>query len=163
MVKGRNNVSVDPTQFEELETVLKCHANLIKVVVRNSVRGDKDQRSLRISCLTSNNIFGQHIISEEDKVATASMYLSGDTKLWWCSKFNRGVYSIQTWDELKKELKNSFFLENVEYNARNKLKELSHTGIALEHVKLFHIDVGWFPSNVLMTIAIVPLSARLQS
>ncbi|KAL4352817.1 hypothetical protein GQ457_06G011110 [Hibiscus cannabinus] len=68
------------------------------------------------------------ITSEEDKVSTASMYLSGDARFWWRTMFDGVVCAIQTWDELKKELKNSFFSRNVEYNTRKKLKELSHTG-----------------------------------
>ncbi|XP_039013228.1 uncharacterized protein LOC120142797 [Hibiscus syriacus] len=67
--------------------------------------------------------------SEEDKVAMASMYLGGDAKLWWRSKFKDGVCSITTWDALKKELKTSFLPENVDYNARKNLRELSHTGL----------------------------------
>ncbi|XP_039053116.1 uncharacterized protein LOC120195059 [Hibiscus syriacus] len=75
--------------------------------------------------------------SEEDKVAMASMYLGGDAKLWWRSKFKDGVCSITTWDALKKELKTSFLPENVDYNAHKKLRELSHTGTIREYVREF--------------------------
>ncbi|XP_039017075.1 uncharacterized protein LOC120147894 [Hibiscus syriacus] len=75
--------------------------------------------------------------SEEDKVAMTSMYLGGDTNLWWRSKFKDGVCSITTWDALKKELKTSFLPENVDYNARKKLRELSHTGTIREYVREF--------------------------
>ncbi|KAL4340960.1 hypothetical protein GQ457_08G017680 [Hibiscus cannabinus] len=77
------------------------------------------------------------ITYEEDKVYMASMYLSGDAKLWWRIKFDGAVCAIQTQYELKKELKNSFFPENVEYNTRKKLKELSHTGTVREYVRDF--------------------------
>ena len=58
--------------------------------------------------------------SEEDKVAMAAMYLVGDAKLWWRSKFVNDECPIKTWGDLKRELKGQFFLENVEYNARRK-------------------------------------------
>ena len=56
--------------------------------------------------------------SEEDKVAMAAMYLAGDAKLWWHSKFVNDECPIKTWGDLKRELKGKFFPENVEYNAR---------------------------------------------
>ncbi|XP_062021178.1 uncharacterized protein LOC133737687 [Rosa rugosa] len=50
--------------------------------------------------------------SEEVKVNMATMYLSGDAKLWWRTKYNdiqRGVCTVDTWKDLKKELKAQFF------------------------------------------------------
>ena len=55
--------------------------------------------------------------SKEDKVAMAAMYLAGDAKLWWRSKFVDDECPIKTWGDLKRELKSQFFPENVEYNA----------------------------------------------
>ncbi|KAE8712657.1 Cytokinin dehydrogenase 5 [Hibiscus syriacus] len=51
--------------------------------------------------------------------------------------FKDGVCSITTWDALKKELKTSFLPENMDYNARKKLRELSHTGTIREYVREF--------------------------
>ena len=59
--------------------------------------------------------------SEEAKVGMATMYLSGDAKLWWRTKYNdiqRNVCTIATWEDLKKELKMQFFPKNVDYIAR---------------------------------------------
>ncbi|KAK8985852.1 hypothetical protein V6N11_047345 [Hibiscus sabdariffa] len=61
------------------------------------------------------------------------MYLIGDAKLWWRSKFSAGVCSIKTWADLKKELLSAFFPENVEYNARKKLRDLTHTGVGTSY------------------------------
>ncbi|GMI75485.1 hypothetical protein HRI_001217800 [Hibiscus trionum] len=65
------------------------------------------------------------------------MYLTGDDKLWWRSKFDGGVCSIKTWEEMKKELKNMFFPENMDYNARKKLRDLSHTRTVRNYVREF--------------------------
>ncbi|KAH7846924.1 hypothetical protein Vadar_019776 [Vaccinium darrowii] len=68
---------------------------------------------------------------EETKVTTATMYLTGDAKLWWRTKYDeieKGTCTIDSWERLKEELKLQFFSENVEYNARRALRDLKHTG-----------------------------------
>ncbi|KAJ7963972.1 Senescence-specific cysteine protease sag39 [Quillaja saponaria] len=65
--------------------------------------------------------------SEEAKVTTATMYLAGDAKLWWRTKYvdiQDGRCVIDTWEDLRRELKAQFFPENVEYNARRNLRDL---------------------------------------
>ena len=54
---------------------------------------------------------------ERVKVTMATMYLSGDAKLWWRTKYDgiqHGRCTIDNWEDLKRELKAQFFLENVE-------------------------------------------------
>ncbi|KAJ7947138.1 Retrotransposon protein, putative, Ty3-gypsy subclass [Quillaja saponaria] len=78
--------------------------------------------------------------SEEAKVTTATMYLAGDAKLWWRTKYvdiQDGGCVIDTWEDLRRELKAQFFLENVEYIARRNLRELKQTGTIREYVKRF--------------------------
>ena len=80
--------------------------------------------------------------SEEGKVNMATMYLSGDAKLWWRTKFSeiqRGVCTIDTWEDLKREIKTQFFPENVEYIARRKLRELEHTNNIRDFVNKFFV------------------------
>lgn len=47
-------------------------------------------------------------------VMITSMYLIRDAKLWWCTRMednaNAGRPKIDTWDVLKKELKDQFCL-----------------------------------------------------
>ncbi|XP_070010961.1 uncharacterized protein [Nicotiana sylvestris] len=79
-------------------------------------------------------------LEESKKVAIASMYLQGDAKLWWRVKYEAikaGEDTLQTWDELKAALRLQFFPENVEYNARRKLRELRHTRSVQEYVREF--------------------------
>ncbi|KAJ7943087.1 Retrotransposon protein, putative, Ty3-gypsy subclass [Quillaja saponaria] len=78
--------------------------------------------------------------SEEAKVTTATMYLAGDAKLWWRTKYvdiQDGRCVIDTWEDLRRELKAQFFPENVEYIARRNLRELKQTGTIREYVKRF--------------------------
>ncbi|KAJ7968029.1 Retrotransposon protein, putative, Ty3-gypsy subclass [Quillaja saponaria] len=78
--------------------------------------------------------------SEEAKVTTATMYLAGDAKLWWRTKYvniQDGRCVIDTWEDLRRELKAQFFPENVEYIARRNLRELKQTGTIREYVKKF--------------------------
>ncbi|XP_028107290.1 uncharacterized protein LOC114306273 [Camellia sinensis] len=78
--------------------------------------------------------------AEETGISMATMYLSGDAKLWWRTKHDemqRGLCTIETWGQLKHELKLQFFLENIEYNARRALRDLKHTDTIRDYVKEF--------------------------
>ena len=78
--------------------------------------------------------------SEDAKVAMATMYLSGDAKVWWRTKYDdiqHGRCTIATWDDLRRELRTQFFPENVSYLARRQLRELKQTGTVREYVKKF--------------------------
>ena len=78
--------------------------------------------------------------SEETKVVMATMYLTGDAKLWWRTKYNdiqEKRCIINSWQDLKKELKAQFLPENVDYIARRNLRELKQTGTIRDYVKAF--------------------------
>ena len=78
--------------------------------------------------------------SEDLKVSMATMYLSGDAKVWWRIKYDdmqHGRCVIATWDDLKREIKTQFFPENVPYLARHQLRELKQTGTVCRYVKKF--------------------------
>ena len=49
----------------------------------------------------------------------------------------KGLYTIATWDDFKKELKKQFFPENVVYEARKKLQELKHKTTISDYVREF--------------------------
>lgn len=60
------------------------------------------------------------------------MYLFGDSKLWWRTKYidiQEGQLRIDTWDDLKNKMKSQF------YPARWNLKCLPQMGIVREYVK----------------------------
>ena len=45
--------------------------------------------------------------------------------------------NIDSWEALKKELKEQFLPTNIAWVARDSLKKLKHTGIVREYVKTF--------------------------
>ena len=60
----------------------------------------------------------------------ATTYLVDDAKLWWRSKVNdiqNGSCTINSWEDLKRELRTHFFPENIKFIVRRKLQELRHT------------------------------------
>ncbi|XP_028062320.1 uncharacterized protein LOC114265704 [Camellia sinensis] len=77
---------------------------------------------------------------KETRISMATMYLSGDAKLWWWTKHDEiqhGLCTIETWEQLKHELKLQFFPENAKYNAQRPLQDLKHTSTITEYVKQF--------------------------
>ena len=69
-------------------------------------------------------------------VTVTSMYLLGDAKLWWrtCVEddVDAGRRKIDSWEALKKELKNQLFPTNIAWVARDSLKKLKQTGTVRE-------------------------------
>ena len=80
-------------------------------------------------------------IPEGEKVTMTSMYLAGDAKLWWRSRVDddedSGRPRIDTWEMLKKELRDQFLPTNATWVAREALKKLTHVGSVRDYVKTF--------------------------
>ncbi|KAK3024056.1 hypothetical protein RJ639_042967 [Escallonia herrerae] len=69
-----------------------------------------------------------------------------DNYIWHMEKYcdiEKGLYTIDTWEVFKKEIKKQFYPENVAYEARKKMKELRHKGSARDYVKGFASNVVW--------------------
>ena len=113
----------------------------VKVPEPRAYGGARDARELENFLFDVEQYFkAVRVQSEETKVTMATMYLTGDAKLWWRTKYDDiqgGRCIIDTWADLKKELKAQFFPENVEYMARRQLRDLKHTGTVREYVKQF--------------------------
>ncbi|KAH0720386.1 hypothetical protein KY285_005187 [Solanum tuberosum] len=63
-------------------------------------------------------------VDDDAKINTAVLNLSETIMLWWRRKSvdaERGLCTISTWDQLKDELKQQFFPNNILYEARRKL------------------------------------------
>ena len=62
-------------------------------------------------------------VLDQEKVTITSMYLSRDAKLWWRTHVeddtNVGREKINSWEVLKKELKDQFLLTNTAWVARD--------------------------------------------
>ncbi|KAL0395502.1 UNVERIFIED_CONTAM: hypothetical protein Slati_4516400 [Sesamum latifolium] len=70
------------------------------------------------------------------------MYLTGDAKLWWRSHLSNDASAnreqIETWEVLKKELKDQFLPCNTSWVVRESLRNLKHTGTVRAFVKEFN-------------------------
>ncbi|KAL0295734.1 UNVERIFIED_CONTAM: hypothetical protein Scaly_3091000 [Sesamum calycinum] len=81
-----------------------------------------------------------NVEDEARKVSTTTMYLTGDAKLCWCTKYaeiQANQVRLDTWALLREAIREQFFPENVEYNARRALRKLEHTGSMGDYVKTF--------------------------
>ncbi|KAL0462683.1 UNVERIFIED_CONTAM: hypothetical protein Slati_0155900 [Sesamum latifolium] len=81
-----------------------------------------------------------NVEDEAKKVSTATMYLTGDAKLWWRTKYSEiqaNQVRLDTWALLREAIRVQFFPENVEYNARRALRKLEHIGSMQDYVKAF--------------------------
>lgn len=59
-------------------------------------------------------------VPDAEKVSFTSMYLSGDAKLWWRTRVaDESLPKIETWESLKKELKDQFLPSNTSWVARS--------------------------------------------
>ncbi|KAL3649521.1 hypothetical protein CASFOL_005924 [Castilleja foliolosa] len=87
------------------------------------------------------NYFQAARVAEEERVTITSMYLVGDAKLWWRARVSDDASAqrvpIETWDALKKELKEQFLPGNTSWLAREALRQLRHKGPVREYVKEF--------------------------
>ena len=74
-----------------------------------------------------------------------SMYLSKDAKLWWRTKTSDDVTvrrpKINTWETLKKELKDQFLTTNTAWMAHESLKKLKQTSFIRDYVKEFSSSI----------------------
>ena len=80
-------------------------------------------------------------VADQEMVTITSMYLLMDAKLWWrtCVEDDAGVgrKKIDSWEALKKELKDQFLPTNTAWDLRDSLKKLKHIGMMREYVKTF--------------------------
>ena len=80
------------------------------------------------------------LTDEATKVRTATLYLTDNATLWWRRRFmeiEKGLCTIDTWADFKREIKKQFYPEDVGYMARRKIKHLRHTGSICDYVKEF--------------------------
>ncbi|KAL0447552.1 UNVERIFIED_CONTAM: hypothetical protein Slati_1883100 [Sesamum latifolium] len=81
-----------------------------------------------------------NVEDEARKVSTATMYLTGDAKLWWRIKYSEiqaNQVRLDTCALLREAIRVQFFPENVEYNAGPALRKLEHIGSMQDYVKSF--------------------------
>ncbi|KAL0339422.1 UNVERIFIED_CONTAM: hypothetical protein Sangu_1464300 [Sesamum angustifolium] len=141
---------------------LKADLRLVKLAVANSgtdgsavapkVRvpdpkpfgGERSAKELENFLWDMETYFQAARVPDTEKVSITSMYLTGDAKLWWRSRLSDDASAnrerIETWEVLKKELKDQFLPCNTSWLARESLRNLKHTGTVREFVKEFQFS-----------------------
>ena len=113
----------------------------IKVPDPKPFNGSRNAKELENFLWDMEQYFNAGHCPEHEKVTITSMYLCGDAKLWWRTRLqddeNSNRPKIETWERLKKELKDQFLPCNTAWVARESLKKLKHTSSIREYVKEF--------------------------
>ncbi|KAL2934440.1 Activity-regulated cytoskeleton associated protein 1, partial [Bienertia sinuspersici] len=149
--QGSNSVSQDLEILREEVTILRRAMNgensptsgveRMKLPEPKSFDGNRDSKVLENFIWDLEHYFKVGKRRDGCKVDIAALYLSGDAKLWWRSRLDAdkamGRNPISTWEEMKVELRKQFLPNNVSWVARDKLRELRHTGSIREYVKQF--------------------------
>ncbi|KAG6528577.1 hypothetical protein ZIOFF_010756 [Zingiber officinale] len=111
---------------------------LVRVPEPKSFGGTRSAKELENFLWDMEQHFGA---PETEKVTISSMYLIGDAKLWWRTRMvddaNADRQKIDTWDRLKKEMKDQFLPGNTFWIARDGLKRLKQSGSVRDYVKEF--------------------------
>ena len=80
------------------------------------------------------------IIDDDAKVQSASLYLTDTAMLWWRRRqedIKKGLCTINSFEEFRRELKRQFYPENAEEEARGRLRRLRQEGSVRDYVKEF--------------------------
>lgn len=80
------------------------------------------------------------VVEDGMKIKTAALYFTDAAMLWWrrrCNDIERGTLNLESWDDLKREIKRQFYPMNAVAEARAKLRHLTHRGTIREYVKEF--------------------------
>ncbi|KAG6522526.1 hypothetical protein ZIOFF_019666 [Zingiber officinale] len=114
---------------------------LVRVPKPKSFRGTRSAKELENFLWDMEQYFVAAKVPETEKVTISSMYLIGDAKLWWRTRMvddaNAGRQKIDTWDRLKKEMKDQFLPGNTSWIARDGLKRLKQSGSVRDYIKEF--------------------------
>ncbi|KAL0307239.1 UNVERIFIED_CONTAM: hypothetical protein Sradi_6141200 [Sesamum radiatum] len=119
------------------------HAPMFKVKVPDPkpLSGARSAKELENFLWDMETYFQAARIPEAEKVLITSMYLTGDSKLWWRTRLSDDASvnrdKIEMWDVLKKELKDQFLPYNTSWLARESLRKLKHAGTVRDYVKEF--------------------------
>ncbi|KAL0414268.1 UNVERIFIED_CONTAM: hypothetical protein Sradi_1628500 [Sesamum radiatum] len=113
----------------------------LRIPEPNAYNGARDAKEVENFLFDIEQYFlAANVEDEARKVSTATMYLTGDAKLWWRTKYaeiQANQVRLDTWALLREAIREQFFPENVEYNARRALRKLEHTGSVRDYVKSF--------------------------
>ncbi|CAL1401303.1 unnamed protein product [Linum trigynum] len=103
--------------------------------------GSRNARELENFLWSLEQYFKASGIQEDEvKLRTAPLYLVDVAMVWWRRReadVKRGTCVMVTWEDFKSEIKKQFYPENVEFEARSKLRRLTQRGGVRKYVKEF--------------------------
>ncbi|XP_078447470.1 uncharacterized protein LOC144716241 [Wolffia australiana] len=79
--------------------------------------------------------FGNRELLDERKVMRASYFLTDEAKLWWRQREDYGNWPPPTYEDLVREIKESFMLHNTTWIAREELENLKMTELERRHCR----------------------------
>ncbi|RVW89090.1 hypothetical protein CK203_040289 [Vitis vinifera] len=116
-------------------------ASRVEVPKPHRFSGNRDAKELDNFLWHMERYFEAITLTDEAaKVRTATLYLTDTTTLWWRRRFvdmEKGICTIETWDEFKREIKRQFYPDDVAYLARKNMRCLKHIGSIRDYVKEF--------------------------
>ncbi|RVW63219.1 putative mitochondrial protein [Vitis vinifera] len=116
-------------------------ASRVEVPKPHRFSGNRDAKELDNFLWHMERYFEAIALTDEAaKVRTATLYLTDTATLWWRRRFadmEKGICTIETWEDFKREIKRQFYPEDVAYLARKNMRRLKHTGSIREYVKEF--------------------------
>ncbi|WJZ84520.1 hypothetical protein VitviT2T_004120 [Vitis vinifera] len=116
-------------------------ASRVEVPKPHRFSGNRDAKELDNFLWHMERYFEAIALTDEAaKVRTATLYLTDTATLWWCRRFadmEKGICTIETWEDFKREIKKQFYPEDVAYLARKNMRRLKHTSSIRDYVKEF--------------------------
>ena len=116
-------------------------ATKVKVLEPKPFNGARNAKDLENFLWDMEQYFKATKVLNQEMVTITSMYLSRDAELQWRTYVeddaDTGRAKIESWEALRKELKDQFLPTNTAWVARDVLKKLKHTTTVREYVKTF--------------------------
>ncbi|KAI5323243.1 hypothetical protein L3X38_032315 [Prunus dulcis] len=77
---------------------------------------------------------------DEPKINAATLFLTDNALMWWrrrSMEIEQGTFTLETWEDFKKDIILHFYPENAKYEAKEKLRWLKQTGSVKDYVATF--------------------------
>ncbi|KAI5328758.1 hypothetical protein L3X38_028155 [Prunus dulcis] len=77
---------------------------------------------------------------DEPKINAATLFLTDNALMWWRRRsieIEQGTFTLETWEDFKKDIMLHFYPENAKYEAKEKLRWLKQTGSVKDYVATF--------------------------
>ncbi|WJZ92588.1 hypothetical protein VitviT2T_011574 [Vitis vinifera] len=116
-------------------------ASRVEVSKPQGFSGKRDAKELDNFLWHMERYFEAIVLTDEAaKVRTATLYLTDTTTLWWrrrLADMEKGICTIEMWENFRREIKRQFYPEDVAYLARKNMRRHKHTGSIHDYVKEF--------------------------